>query len=474
MKKFLNLLVVFLSFIMLFGCDGGISTPDTPDNPKGDDDQIIETHDGKVEIFAINDTHGAIKTDGKTPGMEKVQSVIKSIEKSSSLIKVANGDIFQGGYVSNETHGRVFIDVLNAMKFDCFVIGNHEFDWGFEEISKYKDGNLENGEADFPFLGANIVDKRTNEKPEWLDDYVVVENNGFKVGIIGVIGEHLTSSIAADKVANYTFMDPVPIVENLAEELRVEKKCDVVVVSTHEYESSTNERYARLENNSRIDGIICAHTHQYVEDTLTRTDGVNISAIQSNTKNLTVGLLTINLKDSKVTSSNAKHYKPINYENDEGILKILDNYSTYFDLSNKKIGHTNSALSRDALGAIAIEAMTNIHKTDFAIMNTGGVRTTIPAGDIYAKNIYECFPFDNEIYVITLKGYKLKELISRSGDYLYYNCSYYELEENKEYKIAVIDYVFTGTYYTYCFEGIVPEKTGAYIKDAVVEYFRNK
>ena len=77
-------------------------------------------------------------------------------------------------------------------------------------------------------------------------------------------------------------------------------------------------------------------------------------------------------------------------------------------------------------------------------------------------------------HIITLKGYKLKELISRSGDYLYYNCSYYELEENKEYKIAVIDYVFTGTYYTYCFEGIVPEKTGAYIKDAVVEYFRNK
>ena len=51
------------------------------------------------------------------------------------------------------------------------------------------DDIIENGEADFPFLGANIVKKSTSTMPEWLEEYTIIENNGLKVGIIGVIGD---------------------------------------------------------------------------------------------------------------------------------------------------------------------------------------------------------------------------------------------------------------------------------------------
>ena len=72
------------------------------------------------------------------------------------------------------------------MEFDAFVIGNHEFDWGLDKIARYADGDPENGEADFPFLAANIVCE--GKKLDWTEDYVIVEREGFKIGIIGVIG----------------------------------------------------------------------------------------------------------------------------------------------------------------------------------------------------------------------------------------------------------------------------------------------
>ena len=99
------------------------------------------------------------------------------------------------------------VDAMNYLDFDAFVIGNHEFDWGIEKIAQYKDGDPSNGEAEFSFLAANIVYKETGEKLPWTDDYVIVENNGYKVRIIGVIGK-LESSIASEMVADYDFLHP--------------------------------------------------------------------------------------------------------------------------------------------------------------------------------------------------------------------------------------------------------------------------
>ena len=82
---------------------------------------------GKINIFSINDTHGAVSTNANVTGLDKVDTLINSLETDTDYIKVANGDIFQGGYASNVTRGRIFIDVLNEMDFDCFVIGNHEY-----------------------------------------------------------------------------------------------------------------------------------------------------------------------------------------------------------------------------------------------------------------------------------------------------------------------------------------------------------
>ena len=433
--------------------------------------QDTPTNEDKVvNIFSINDTHGAVSTTSNVTGLDKVETLINSLETNTDYIKVANGDIFQGGYASNVTRGRIFIDVLNEMDFDCFVIGNHEFDWGIEQVSVYKDGNLENGEADFPFLGANIAYKSTSKMPEWLEEYTIIENNGVKVGIIGVIGQGLTSSINSEYVENYTFLDPVPIVEKLAKTLRTTMECDSVVVAIHDYESSTNERFASLSGDSKIDAIVCAHTHQKINETVTRSDNYKIPVLQSNTKNITVGTINLEFDESTITKTTVNHYYPSNYSSSTRIVEIINNYQDIILEGERKVGYTSSNLSKSKLGYLAADGMVELTKADFACLNTGGVRATISSGDITMEDIYEVFPFDNNLILVEMSGSTLKSFYNAADGYLYFsnNLNINNISTSKTYTICVIDYVYNYYYYQKYFKNQKATELELYIRDAVV------
>ena len=433
------------------------------------------TKDKVVNIFSINDTHGAVSTNANVSGLDKVETLINSLETDTDYIKVANGDIFQGGYASNVTRGRIFIDVLNEMDFDCFVIGNHEFDWGIEKISVYNDDIIENGEADFPFLGANIVKKSTSTMPEWLEEYTIIENNGLKVGIIGVIGEGLTSSISAEYIEDYNFLDPVPIVENLSRKLRSELYCDSVIVAIHEYETSTNERLAKLSGDSRIDAILCAHTHQKINETVTRSDSYKIPVLQSNTKNITVGSINLEFNNGEITKTSTNHYYPSNYSSSANILDIINNYKDIILEGEKVIGNTNSKLSKTRLGYLAADGMVEFTNSDFACLNTGGVRSTIDAGSITMEDVYEVFPFDNNLIIVEMSGSTLKSFYNAADGYLYFsnNLNINNINNSTTYKICVIDYVYTYYYYQKYFKGLKATELDYYIRDAVVSKIEN-
>lgn len=448
-------------------------------NSYSDKSNVIEINGdintGVVNIFSINDTHGAASTNANVAGLDKVETLINSLETDTDYIKVANGDIFQGGYASNVTRGRIFIDILNEMEFDCFVIGNHEFDWGIETISVYKDGDLSNGEANFPFLGANIVYKSSSTMPEWLDEYTIVENNGLRVGIIGVIGEGLTSSILAENVENYEFLNPVPIVERIATTLRTDEDCDVVVVATHDYDSDTNAQYATLFGDARIDAILCAHTHQKINETVNRTDNYKIPVLQSNTKNITVGTINLTLENGDITKKSVNHYYPSNYSSSTNILDIIKNYEDVILEGEKVVGYTSSYLSKSYLGPLAANGMVELTGSDFACLNTGGVRSTIDTGTITMEDIYEVFPFDNKLIIVEMSGSTLKSFYNTADGYLYFssNININNISNNKTYKICVIDYVYNYYYYQKFFRNQKATTLDLQIRDAVVYKIEN-
>lgn len=428
----------------------------------------------EVNIFMINDTHGSF-TSEDNQGVENVAGLLESLEKNTEYVKVANGDMFQGSYVSNVLYGLPMVDALNAMNFDAFVIGNHEFDWGLDKIALYNDGDLSNGEANFPFLGANIIEKATGKIPSWMEPYTVVNKGGTKVGIIGVIGDTFESSILAEYVADYNFIYPLQLIKQYAAELRQVYKCDSVIVSMHAQDYDLIADIVKLSGDSVIDAVLCAHTHQRTLDTYTRSDGATIYSIQNRSNNIMAATLTLSLDENdKLINTEANHYYINNYPKSVLMKEVVDRYASYVNTANRVLGTTSKSINKSTLGNYIVTAMKEEYNVDVSIINTAGVRSTINVGEITVAEVYEVLPFNNEVITTVMTGQQLKSLYNNNSSYLYFNSDFNasKLDSNKEYTVAVIDYVYTGVYYDE-FDDTVPYYTNDLARDLLLEYIDN-
>ena len=417
-------------------------------------------------VFMINDTHGAF-VDGDFPGMGRIGTILEEIEADGETIKIMNGDAFQGSYESNMVFGRSILDCLNELAFDAFVIGNHEFDWGLDVIRQYKDGDLSNGEANFPFLGANIIDKKTNKMVDFLEPYFIKEIEGLKVGIIGIIGYNQESSILTPYVEDYEFIYPLDLIKQYSYELRVKQNCDYVLVSVHDYDDNLNNALAALNGNNQIDAILCGHTHQYIVEE--KTNGSrSIPIVQNRSQNQTAICIEFDVLNN---TYNINTYYPWDYPNAVGINSIYNQYQYLIEEANTIIGYTNSYLNKNSIGQIATTSMKNYFNADIAIINTAGVRNTISRGNITKGNVFTVFPFNNQVIEVDLKGSDLLALYNENSDYLYVSSfNFNTISANKIYHVVVIDYVFYSPYYKQ-FKNIEFTNTQVLLRDIILEYF---
>ena len=443
-----------------------------------------------VRFLMINDTHGAFTDSSSGYSIGRVGSLVNELEKIQDYILIHNGDAFQGSYTSGVKYGLPLIESLNTIGFDCFVIGNHEFDWGIDKIATYADGDLSNGEADFPFLGANIFYKNTTTTPEWIEPYTIVEYGDLKVGIIGVIGEDHESSILTRYVADYEFVNPVNIVKEHAKTLRTVENCDVVVVATHDHSDELAASFAALSGDSMVDAIFTAHTHQYVNDSFRRNDNQNIAVVQNKHKNNTAVEVIVNLDDdNNYNGFKTIFYYPSSYDISSEVQVVLNKYQDLIDEAEEVIGTTSSSIKKSTLGDFATDAMLSWDYSayniggdiDLAIINTGGIRATIDSGNITRADVFEVFPFNNMVVLVNMKGKDIKSLCNRNGSYFYMDVrnglsSYKNFDDNTVYQIAVIDYVFEGTYYTE-FRNLSKDdyiETNIILRDQLIDYIDNK
>ncbi len=440
-----------------------------------------------INFIEINDTHGAFVDSEEGYSIGRVDTLVSNLEAQSSTdyIFIHNGDAFQGSYVSGETYGLALVEALNEMSLDCFVIGNHEFDWGIDKIATYADGNASNGEANFPFLGANIFYAGTTTRPEWIDAYTIVERGEVKVGIIGVMGYGQEDSILTRYADPYDFAEPVAIVATTASYLRVTEECDIVVVATHDYDENYNTRYANLSGNSRIDGIFTAHTHQDINYYLTRSDGKQIAVVQSLHKNNQASTISITLDESNsYLSSVYNEYSPASYAISSDVQTIIAKYQDIIDDGNSVIGNSGTMLDKGTLGGYAVDAMINytyadntFGDVDIAVLNTGGVRATIKAGEITKAEVFEVFPFNNMVVIVNMKGSVFTEVYENNVSYLYVDArgtiGDSALEPDRMYQVAVIDYVYENKYYPE-FRECESIQTNVLMRDIFIEFIENE
>lgn len=483
MKKIVSLiLVLVLAFsfaVSMTACNyfdfslDGVSQGSSTDDKKPDSDNSTNTEPDTislVNVIMLNDNHGILNEE--KGNLNKIASGISSYDSLGDVVKIANGDMFQGTYVSSTLRGLPMLDALNAMDFDAFVIGNHEFDWGLDEMEKYKDGDVSNGEANFPFLGANIYDKRTNEMVDWLEPYTVIELTEIKIGIIGIIGE-VETSILTSNVVDYDFVDPTNIVKQLAAELRTVKGCDAVIVSIHGDDDALNASLASFDGNSRIDGIFTGHTHSPTDEEIVRNDGSSVCVLQNGGYGESFAALTLKFDENKnIVGSDGTLNNTDTFSNTGILSNVFEKYGDHISIGEEVILTTEYEIDRYDIGLSVVYSMYEKYDVAYAFINAGGVRTGIDAGEVTYADLFQILPFENEVYIITMSGSVLRTYLDNPGSIYYWGIGTNAIDEEQEYQVAIVDYLFQ----SYFFDDFRTETyidTNDLIRDVLIEYIKS-
>ena len=466
-KKSRLLAILLIPF--LAGCDNKNSEPVKP-NPDIDDNVPVVPDDKPgtdpnkepvkdLTFYSINDSHGDLLRDPdvESYGFDGLKYLMDNETKTKGyedVVYLCTGDMFQGQYVSNNTRGKAVVDALNYIDLDAFVLGNHEFDWGLDQIKLFKDGIEENGELNCDILCANLRYKPTNSLPDWIKPYTIVEKAGHKVGIIGFMGEGLESSILAEMVEDYEFIETSTLANQYARELREEKGCDTVVIGIHDYDINTFIDFSNQE--TPIDGIFGGHTHAFkLDDFNRRFDSKKIYSIQSGANN--EGFSVINMKyneDKTLNSTDAYsiHNKYSGNDVDVKLKEMIENkYATVIAQGNEVISEKFPGKSRYEWGKYVSSALIGKYSegANVGLINKGGIRNSTDYrnsdGKLYAKQLFRVLPFDNKIYQVEIPRSALDRLLSSSNKYHYW-AKKNDIPSGDTYILNIIDYVFDGAY----------------------------
>ncbi len=453
-----------------------------------------------LNILEFNDLHGHIEKVNNQGGISNASYLINQIrdeDEYDNTILIANGDIFQETAISRVSYGRVLIDIMNEMQFDMMNLGNHEFDWGLDKILEYWDGNLDNGEANFPLLNANIYDNETN-KLVGVDSgniysSTIVKKGPINVGIIGLIG-NVYGSINRNMVENYTFkasdIEIKTNVANLGKALK-DNGADIIIVSVHDGDSksitnySLNSALAKLKYNEEylVNAVINGHTHTEQKAIIPRDDA-GMAVIQSSPYVSSTGAakefgridLEIDLKTKAVISAKTSHVS-------------ISSAKTNYDKNVENIVESYKNSSKDILEEVYCENLTSIDRYDAhlqnwisnlmmassgataGLCNTGGIRSGVSKGDFGFNEVYSLNPFDNHIILVEITGADLQTFINDNDGYYFCYTDSGSIDTSKTYTLAIIDYVYYSNYFSN-YQNDKAIDTNLIVRDLIIEELR--
>ena len=405
----------------------------------------ITNSDDYLEVYYINDLHGALERDSDQLGIAYIANHVntRKAENPDNVLFIAGGDILQGTAVSNYYDGLSTINLLNMAQLDAFTVGNHEFDWGLDTILEYRDGDVENGEANYPFLGANIFYEGTEDIPEGIDPYTVIEKGDRKIGVIGTIGYGLERSIASSKVSPYDFGDPVSEIAYYSEYLRTEMDVDIIIVSSHDSGGSLNDDLLDLTGNQKVDMIFNGHSHREYAD----VDG-NTAIVQSGGSGEYLGYVRIDFTTDGYTTevdNLDRGDSDLLRDPDPQVEQKLDEYLLEIeDFIGDEIIVAGEYLSSSDLSRWLADLMRQATNADVALHNYGGTRTSVDNNEsITLGTLYEVWPFDNVIKTVLLPGDIVNNLVYNGGYAT--STTLTEFDSETLYLVATNDYVFDKT-----------------------------
>jgi 5'-nucleotidase len=252
---------------------------------------VLHTNDTHSTIVPINSQLPDTMKAGRAGALRCIEMLKEEREKCPDLLLFDSGDFFQGSSYYTFFKGEVEIGMMNRMGYDAVTIGNHEFDFGVEEMARVF--RL----ATFPIVCANY-DFTGTPCEGLVKPYVIIKRNGLRIGVFGV-SPKLEGLVAARNCIGVKYLDPGETALKTATMLKKEKKCDVVICLSHlGWNSNRGEDDQYMVPRSRyIDLVLGGHTHTYFKklEYLTDMDGKQVPVDQNGKHAIFVGKMILNL-----------------------------------------------------------------------------------------------------------------------------------------------------------------------------------
>ena len=508
MKKALIKGVVLLmiaTLIILSSVACGVTEPGTNGNNGAcightdiNDDEVCDICESSVvavfDIYALNDLHGKLDDTSSCVGVDELSTYLNnaSAENSKTVI-LSSGDMWQGSAESNLTKGIIVTEWMNEMNFVSMTLGNHEFDWGIEYI-------LENAEiADFEILAINVYDSSTGKRASFCEASVIVERDGVKVGIIGAIG-NCRSSISSSLIEGYDFKvgnELTSLVKEESQRLR-ELGCELIIYSIHdgnenysstEYPSESEMRsyYDVSLSNGYVDVVFEGHSH----NSYVHVDKYGVYHLQNGgyDNGISHVELKVNTVKDTVSVSTAEIVENNEYgslDDDPIIDELLSKYDEYISMAREEIGFNSELRDADFIRQLvaSLYLTRGLEKwgDKYNIVLGGGFISArdpgmLPVGTLQYYDVMSVLPFDNEIFLCTINGYKLKRqfMYTSNSNYFVAYSSYGlsiegNINDNQTYYIIAdkysVDYAYNGL------TAVESLGSGIFARDLLADYAR--
>ena len=261
---------------------------------------VVHTNDTHSCIMPI-DPNSANKQIADKGGYIRRATLLNEMrEDDPELILLDCGDFSQGSAYYSMFQGEVEVLLMNHMKYDASTIGNHEFDFGLDNMARiFKMAN-------FPILCCNY-DFGTTELKDIVKPYTIIEKKGLKIGVLGVCPD-MKGLVSDENCQGITYMDPRDCANKWAGFLKNEKSCDLVITISHlgwrntslGGPSATGQVYDQdfIAGTRNIDVVCGGHSHTYFQhpEYVNNLDGKPVICNQMGKNAQYVGTLTIEMK----------------------------------------------------------------------------------------------------------------------------------------------------------------------------------
>ncbi len=423
MKKLIALLLVLIMALSL-GCHA-FADDAASEEPALQSD---------VVVLFTSDVHCGVNNNWTYVGVDVIRD--KLIADGNHVILVDDGDSIQGEPLGTMTTGAVNIELMNKLSYGIAIPGNHEVDYGMDRF-------LELAEmADFPYISCNF-----NKEGELVfSPYVIKEFDGVKIAFIGITTpKTLTTSTPKyfmDENDNFIYgffqNDDGTLlyskVQEAVDAARAEGAKYVVAMAHlgNETESIPYTYVDVISNTSGINAMLDGHEHDTDQVQMLDKDGNKVVRSACGTKLQAVGYLRIT-KDGEFSTGLYK------WDSADNAVKVLGLKTEMTDALEEATAELNEALStvvarsavdlsitdpatgvrivrnqETAIGDLCADAYRYVSGADVAFVNGGGVRVTIPAGDITRNDILKVHPFGNMLCVCEATGQEILDALEFS------------------------------------------------------------